>query len=110
VAGVYTTRFVGHKGLSSAAPTGYIVPPGHVAVVRDADVYIGGPLLGTEQIFLQLLPDGWTFVEWHVQSSPNAFSGHWEGRAVFNELEEFGFLSNVGTWDVQCTGYLFATP
>ena len=64
-------------------------------------------MLGTEEIFLQLLPDGWTFASWTLQTSTNSFSGHWSGRAVFNELEEFGFKSNVGTWDVHCSGYLF---
>lgn len=72
-------------------------------------MYLGGPTVGDEELFLQLLEDGFTFVEWSVQTSPNPFSGHWEGRCVFNSGEEFGFKSNVGTWDCQCSGYLFAT-
>lgn len=107
---IYSTRFIAHKGLDAAAPTGFIVPAGHTAVVRNADVYHGQNIIDADFVLLKSITGDWTWASFNAPGNTDHRDGHWEGRVVFTELEEFGFQVVNGLWDVTCSGYLFTNP
>lgn len=84
------------------------VPDGSVIVLRDIDAHeVGGTTGG------QLAVDGpagnTLFVFTRTSGTvPQNFQ--WVGRQVFNAGESFNFRVVSGTWDVQASGYLLATP
>ena len=104
---VYTTRFIAHQGLDAAAPAGYLVPAGYVAVVRTADTYHGQNVIDADYCLLKSITGNWSW--WVASVSGDSFHEWrgWQGRVMFDEGEEFGFQVINGIWDVTCSGYLF---
>jgi hypothetical protein len=97
---LYTTRFILAKNSFGQVNT---VPIGYTAVLRHVDVFAGS-LVGTQ----------FQFYITTVQIMSNIFIGvlggeiqTWDGYAVIQETEEFGFEAQDNGVDVQATGYLF---
>lgn len=111
---VYSTRFIGLI-IPGIGHTGYTVPDGHLAIVRD----ISGHILSSDTevndyvlAFIQDL-DGNTpiFAQWEMAAGASGPT-QWEGRVVVNTGETIRTDVNTpGTvWSVTVSGYLLVLP
>jgi hypothetical protein len=102
---IFSTRFLAVHDLAPAIPATYIVPAGHLAVVRNMDAYFGASL-SDRKVFAR---GSASEIFWEeVVSAPGDGWRQWQGRHVFFEGEAFSmFVDAVG--DISASGYLL-TP
>jgi hypothetical protein len=106
---VYSLRIFASGGLSPGAGTvGPIVPTGLVYIVRDIDAFDdSGGSSDNMVVFNQTLG---LLVSWQGPSLAAAGGYQWRGRQVYNEGEQVGVRSFVGTWSVAISGYQLTLP
>lgn len=103
---VYSTLFIAADGFTIS--TGYVVPAGFVAVVRDCTIYIDGSLANTAADVRDLATGA--FVFYHLMSTQNDYA-HWVGHQVFPAGAEI-HASSAGpnSAAIRVSGYLLTLP
>lgn len=106
---VYSLRIYAQGSLvPSSGVTGPLVPSGLVYVVRDMDI-VRRSSGSTDElvVYAQTLGLLVNVVAGVLDAGQNY---HWRGRQVYNEGEQVGVQSLVGTWDVAISGYQLTLP
>lgn len=105
MASVYSTRFFSVAGATGA--TGFLVPAGFRAVLRDVWVYVGSEPLPTEVI----LVSGTGAKMWVTTTSPlSPMFYFWQGRQVYEAGEFIQMFVTPGNADLSASGYLLTLP
>ena len=91
-----------------ALNTGYVVPAGYIAVVRDVTAVFEGTPEDTALAVYE--PSTNTHVFYHLQVNQDEFA-HWDGRQVFDTGSEIHATSaGPNTVHVRVSGYLLTLP
>ena len=103
---VYSTRFFAVEGLLGTQT--YTPEAGFVAIVRDIDLYVAVPLLGSISFFF-IGSSGQT-IDYYEAGADTTATHQWRGRQVFTDLDTFSITVNSSAADVTVSGYLLTPP
>jgi hypothetical protein len=106
---LYSLRIFATGGLTPAAGiVGPTVPAGLIYVLRDIDVV---EISSNASAIVQAYgPTGGVLWVYERAASLNSAYSSWRGRQVFDEGEQVGFSSQVGTWAIAASGYQLTKP
>jgi hypothetical protein len=106
---VYSLRIFSQGGLIPASGVvGPLVPAGLVYVVRDMDI-VRRTTGSTDELVIYNQTLG-LLVNVNAGMLDTGQNYRWRGRQIYNEGEQFGVQSIVGTWDVAVSGYQLTLP
>lgn len=102
---VYSTSFLNVHALDGE--TGFEVPPGQLAVIREMTAFWPGPDPGSAQL---VMPTSGGTAIWLNQATPSAGAyASWSGRLVIPAGSLVGVLGS-GAVDITISGYLLTLP
>jgi hypothetical protein len=103
---VYTAVLAAVHALAEGDHLDVPTPDGFRMVLRDVDAASGADV-DLPQLWISDLLTGGTFITLSV-GGLFLQSNQWQGRQAFTEGSGFRITAHVNSWDVRCTGYLFA--